>query len=101
MKENGFESIYTKCDLQGFERVVIGFYNNQEGEKMLNKLQVLEDKYKELTEKISDIEVINDQKTWQKYMKEHADLEPIVMKYRIQRSCRQYKRIKRNTRRRI
>ena len=29
---------------------------------MLNKLQVLEDKYKELTEKISDIEVINDQK---------------------------------------
>ena len=27
-KENGFESIYTKCDLQGFERVVIGFYNN-------------------------------------------------------------------------
>ena len=49
---------------------------------MLNKLQVLEDKSKELTEKISDIEVINDQKTWQKYMKEHADLEPIVMKYR-------------------
>ena len=29
---------------------------------MLNKLQVLEDKYKELTEKISDIEVINDGK---------------------------------------
>ena len=29
---------------------------------MLNKLQVLEDKYKELTEKISDIEVINDRK---------------------------------------
>ena len=28
MKENGFESIYTKCYLQGFERVVIGFYNN-------------------------------------------------------------------------
>ena len=40
---------------------------------MLNKLQVLEDKYKELTEKISDIEVINDQKTWQKYMKEHTE----------------------------
>lgn len=28
MQENGFEGIYTKCDLQGFERVVIGFYNN-------------------------------------------------------------------------
>ena len=49
---------------------------------MLKKLEVLEDKYKDLTEKISDPEIINDQKTWQKYMKEHADLEPIVMKYR-------------------
>ena len=49
---------------------------------MLKKLEVLEDKYKELTEKISDPEIINDQKTWQKYMKEHADLEQIVMKYR-------------------
>ena len=49
---------------------------------MLKKLEVLEDKYKELTEKISDPEIINDQKTWQKYMKEHSDLEPIVMKYR-------------------
>lgn len=49
---------------------------------MLKKLEVLEDKYKELTEKISDLEIINDQKTWQKYMKEHSDLEPIVMKYR-------------------
>ena len=49
---------------------------------MLKKLDVLEDKYKDLTEKISDPEIINDQKTWQKYMKEHSDLEPIVMKYR-------------------
>lgn len=49
---------------------------------MLKKLEVLEDKYRELTEKISDPEVINDQKTWQKYMKEHSDLEVIVMKYR-------------------
>lgn len=49
---------------------------------MLQKLVVLEDKYKELTEKISDPEVISDQKVWQKYMKEHADLEPIIMKFR-------------------
>ncbi|MGM9533463.1 peptide chain release factor N(5)-glutamine methyltransferase [Intestinibacter sp.] len=28
MQQNGFKGIYTKCDLQGFERVVIGFYNN-------------------------------------------------------------------------
>ena len=49
---------------------------------MLQKLAVLEDKYKDLTEKISDPEIINDQKVWQKYMKEHADLEPIIMKFR-------------------
>ena len=53
---------------------------------MLNKLQVLEDKYIDLTEKISDMEIINDQKVWQKYMKEHADLEPIVFKYREYRN---------------
>ena len=50
---------------------------------MLQKLGVLEDKYKDLTEKISDPEIINDQKTWQKFMKEHADLEPIIMKFRL------------------
>lgn len=49
---------------------------------MLKKLGVLEDTYKDLTEKISEPEIINDQKVWQKYMKEHADLEPIIMKYR-------------------
>ena len=53
---------------------------------MLNKLQVLEDKYIDLTEKVSDMEIINDQKVWQKYMKEHADLEPIVFKYREYRN---------------
>ncbi len=53
---------------------------------MLDKLQVLEDKYIDLTDKISDMEIINDQKVWQKYMKEHADLEPIVFKYREYRT---------------
>jgi peptide chain release factor 1 len=49
---------------------------------MLKKLEVLEDKYRDLNEKISNPEIINDQKVWQKYMKEQSDLEPIVMKYR-------------------
>lgn len=53
---------------------------------MLKKLGVLEDTYKDLTEKIADPEIINDQKVWQKYMKEHADLEPIIMKYREYKS---------------
>ena len=33
---------------------------------MLKKLEVLEDKYKDLTEKISDPEIINDQKNMAK-----------------------------------
>ena len=49
---------------------------------MLNKLEVLEDKYKELSEKIADPEIINNQKVWQKFIKEHAEVEPIVMKFR-------------------
>ena len=49
---------------------------------MLNKLEVLEDKYKELSEKIADPEIINDQKVWQKFIKEHAELEPIIIKFR-------------------
>ena len=49
---------------------------------MLKKLEVLEDTYRDLSEKIGDPEIINDQKTWQKYVKEHSDLEPIIMKYR-------------------
>ncbi|MDR0880501.1 MAG: peptide chain release factor 1 [Clostridioides sp.] len=49
---------------------------------MLKKLEVLEGTYKDLSEKIGDPEIINDQKTWQKYVKEHAELEPIIMKYR-------------------
>ncbi|MGL5650427.1 MAG: peptide chain release factor 1, partial [Paraclostridium sp.] len=42
----------------------------------------LEDKYKELSEKIADPEIINNQKVWQKFIKEHAEVEPIVMKFR-------------------
>ncbi len=49
---------------------------------MLNKLMVLEDKYKELSQKVADPEIISDQPTWQKLMKETSEIEPIVMKYR-------------------
>jgi len=49
---------------------------------MLDKLMVLEDKYKELSEKVADPDIISDQPTWQKLMKENSELEPIVMKYR-------------------
>ncbi len=49
---------------------------------MLTKLDFIETKYKELEDRIMDPELINDLEEWQKVMKEHSDLEPIVYKYR-------------------
>lgn len=49
---------------------------------MLEKLAFIENKYKELTNKMMDQEIINNIPEWQKVMKEHAEIEPIVMKYR-------------------
>ncbi len=49
---------------------------------MFQKLDDVEKKYEDLTQKISDPEVIAAQNEWKTYMKEHADLEPIVLKYR-------------------
>lgn len=50
---------------------------------MLEKLAFLETKYKELGDRIMDPELINqDRDEWQRIMKEHSDMESIVMKYR-------------------
>jgi peptide chain release factor 1 len=49
--------------------------------KVLDKLDFLTDKYRELSEKISDPEIIADNAAWTKYVKEHADIEPVVIKY--------------------
>ncbi len=50
---------------------------------MLDKLAFIEDKYRELTEKAMDPNLINeDREEWQRVMKEQSDLEPIVSKYR-------------------
>ena len=49
---------------------------------MFDKLEALEEKYRVLSEKISDPEVIADQESWRKYMKENSDLTPIIEKYR-------------------
>ena len=49
---------------------------------MFDKLESLEEKFKILSEKISDPDVILDQENWRKYMKEHSDLTPIIEKYR-------------------
>ncbi len=55
---------------------------------MFQKLDDVEKRYEELTLKISDPEIINRQNEWREYMKEHAEIEPIVLKYR------EYKKVK-------
>ena len=49
---------------------------------MFQKLDAVEKRFEELTEKISDPAVIANQNEWRELMKEHAELEPIVEKYR-------------------
>ncbi|MCK8059877.1 MULTISPECIES: peptide chain release factor 1 [unclassified Fusibacter] len=49
---------------------------------MLDKLVMLEEKFIDLEYKISDPEIINNQNEWQKFMKEHADIAPIINVYR-------------------
>ena len=49
---------------------------------MFDKLEELEKRYDDLTKKISDPEIIAKQSEWQKYMKEHAEIEEVVEKFR-------------------
>ena len=49
---------------------------------MFDKLENVEKRYEELNLKISDPEVIANQSEWQKLMKEHADIQDLVEKYR-------------------
>lgn len=57
---------------------------------MFQKLEAVEKRYEELTEKISDPAVISNQNEWKKMMKEHSDLEDVVAKFR------EYKKVKQN-----
>jgi len=57
---------------------------------MFDKLDDVEKRYEELTTQISDPEVIADNRQWQKLMKEHSDMTPIVEKYR------EYKKVANN-----
>lgn len=55
---------------------------------MFDKLEGLLNKYNELTEKISDPDVISDQNTWRKLMKEQAMIKDVADKYK------EYKEVK-------
>lgn len=56
---------------------------------MFEKLEAIEKKYEELTKKISDPDIIANQTEWRQYMKEHAEIEPIVEKYREYKKTKQ------------
>ena len=49
---------------------------------MLEKLNFIEDKYKELGEKVMNPDLLKDMKEYQKTMKEYSDLKPIVDRYK-------------------
>lgn len=49
---------------------------------MFDKLDFILEKYEELSMKVSDPDVINNQPVWQKHIKEMGEMEPIVNKYR-------------------
>lgn len=57
---------------------------------MFDKLEEIEKKYVELTNKISDPDIISNQDEYRKCMKEHSNLEDVVEKYR------EYKKEKQN-----
>ena len=55
---------------------------------MFDKLEFTLEKYDELSAKVSDPEIISDQPTWQKLMKEMGEMDSLVQKYR------EYKKVK-------
>ena len=57
---------------------------------MFQRLEDVEKRYEELNTLISDPEMIAKQNEWKKLMKEHSDIEDIVIKYR------EYKKVARD-----
>ncbi|AEC01137.1 peptide chain release factor 1 [Selenomonas sputigena] len=56
---------------------------------MLDKLHAVEEKYRELESLISDPAVLADMPKWQKLSREHAQLAPVVEKYREYKKVRE------------
>lgn len=56
---------------------------------MFDKLDFTVDKYEELAKKVSDPDIISDQPTWQKYMKEMGEMELIVKEYKHYKDMKQ------------
>jgi len=56
---------------------------------MFDKLEALEDRFETLAEQISDPDIIADIERWKKLCKDHADLSPIIDKYREYKTAKQ------------
>jgi len=54
---------------------------------MIDKLSNIAKKFDDLTQKVIDPEVIADNRSWKKLVKERSDLEPIVEKYEQFKKC--------------
>ena len=54
---------------------------------MIEKLEKIEERYEELTNKIGDPAVIANNKEWKKLAKEHSDLTPIIEEYSKLKKC--------------
>lgn len=56
---------------------------------MFDRLEDIEKRYIDLSDKINDPEIIADNATWRELVKEQSDLAPIVEKYKEYTSCKE------------
>lgn len=56
---------------------------------MFQKLEAVEQRYEELNKKIADPDVISRTSEWTSYMKEHAEIEDVVLKYKEYKKVQQ------------
>ena len=55
----------------------------------LTRLQIIEEQFGDLEQKLTNAEVIRDQELYQKYRKEHAEFAPVVQAFRRYRQVQQ------------
>ena len=55
---------------------------------MFEKLKLTEEKYNEISEKLTDMSVISDNNLYASLMKEYKNLTPVVEKYREYCKCK-------------
>jgi len=67
----------------------IPFYLLHKSNIMFDKIKEIEDRYQLLESELSRPDIFKDQKTYQKYSKEHSHLSPIISSYREYNSIRE------------